>query len=162
MPVGIVHVSGDPVDSIDRPLGEREREPGARARGETRNGVEHGVYAGCPAGSLAIIHKVAYARRLVDRPAQARLERPVVGVHERCVRVQFSKQGKVPLGQAHDHLDKGIDAFRLQMIANARERAGAFGFGAAASGIRRKRRRHHVLAEPPVLESGAGALSWFV
>jgi hypothetical protein len=45
------------------------------------------------------------------------------------------------------------------MIANARKRADAFRIGTAARGVRGQRRRHHVLAEPPILESAAGALA---
>ncbi len=96
-----------------------------------------------------IIHEVAPACRAVDRLAQARLERLLIGLHERRGRVQFAEQVQVPLGQAHDHLDKGIDTFSLQMIANARKRADAFRIGTAARGVRGQRRRHHVLLQNP-------------
>jgi hypothetical protein len=50
-----------------------------------------------------------------------------------CGHVQLVEQGWIPLGQVHDHLDKGVHALFLQVITNARKRT--FRCRIAARGI---------------------------
>lgn len=148
-----------PLDPVDCVLDEFEREAGATARREIGNGVERRVHIGRPTSRLAIVDETPRVHRAVDYLAQPCLERPIVGVDRRRSQIQAAKQSGVALGHVHDHLDKGVDALSLQMAAYAREHTGAVRIRIIAGGVRRQRRRDHVLAKAPIVERRAGALA---
>ena len=113
--------------------------------------VEHGIHIGCPAGSFAIINKTPHTRRVVDRLAQSRSKRLVIGVHHRGGVVELAEQRSVLLRHIHDHFDESIDTLLFQMIANPRKRVMAVG----SRVVRRQCGGHQVLAESPVSVRGA-------
>ena len=157
--VGIVDGPDGPLDLVHRPVRQCKHEAGAFPRRQAGEHVERRTYVGCPAPRVPIIDKVPYPCRIIYRLAQLRLEHFVVGVLDGCGNAELMEQSRIALGQFDDDLSKSVDALRSQMVTNARERVSALGLGVTARGIRRQRCRDHVLAEPPVAESGAGAFS---
>jgi hypothetical protein len=157
LPLGIIDLVDGRFDPVDRPLDKPQRHAGALARGKFDDGTERRLHTRGPISHFAVTDVVCHAGRAVDRLAQACLDGLVVAAHRRRCHIEPAKQRRVPLGDLHDHCHEGVDALRLQMIANPAEHAGAVGLCLAAEGIGRERHRDHVLAEAPVLECAAGA-----
>jgi hypothetical protein len=91
MAIGIVDFLHGPLDPVDCPLRELEREAGAPARREIGDGIERRIHIGSPAGRSTKVDEAVRAYRAVDRLAQARLECLVIGVNGCCGHVQLAE-----------------------------------------------------------------------
>jgi hypothetical protein len=156
-PVRVVDLLDRVRDPVDGALGEVERQRGARRLGQLGDGVERGLDLGGPACRSAVADVAAGLRRRIDRLAQARRERPVVGMGHGRGRIEAAEQGQVALGHRHDHLHERVDVLFPEVSANARESASALWIACRIIG--RERYRDHVLAEAPVRKGATGTLA---
>jgi hypothetical protein len=152
MTIGIVDVLDRRFDPLDRPFGEGERAGGLCVGSEFGQRVEHGRDALRPGRRRTIFNIAAGARRLVDRLAQARLQRSAVGFCGRRSQLQPAQQIAVLLRQLQDQLDQGVDALVLQVSPYPREHGDTLA-PILARGVDRQRDGDHVLAETRFRES---------
>lgn len=161
--VRIVHALDRLLDAVDRVLGQLQCDVRMFACGELGDGIQRHTYAVGPACRRTVVDESSGARGAIDDAPQARLDGLAVALDRRRGEVELAEQLRVMLGEIHDHVDQDIDALGLQMRPDPAEGADAIDLAVVRSVgqsfIGGERCRHHVLAEPPIRESGAGALS---
>ena len=159
MTVGVVDVLDRLADPDDGMFGEPEHQPGMAVGDQIGKGVERRFHAGGPAGRLGIVDKASGAEGAVERLAQTALQGLAVRLKRGGGHLEPAEQGRVALGQGHDHPGQSVDALGFEMIPDAPERAAAVRPIAVTGRVGGQRRRRHVLAKPPVPEGRTGALA---
>ncbi len=149
--VGIIDGFNCAFDPVDRPLGQLEDKAVVPGVQRLESVERFGDTAG-PAADLAIRDVAVRRRSLVDRLAEARGQRLVVGAV--CGRgdLKLAEQGRIAFGELDDHRHEVPLRLVFEMGADARERAGACRFEALIDCVRGERGRHHVLAEAIIVE----------